>query len=56
MTMNYYYNSYCDLYCVEGTTFAMGSVEDLEAALPEYQLAEIDMPDYIAEDYDGIVW
>lgn len=56
MPMNYYYNTYCELYCVEGTTYAMETVDDLMAALPDYALTEIEMPDYITEYYDGATW
>lgn len=56
MAMNYYYNVYCDLYCVVATTYAMESVEELEAMLPDYQLTEIEMPDYVTPDGYPICW
>lgn len=53
----YFYNKYIDMYCVIGTTFSAESVSDL-AGLWERDdlLKEVDMPEYITEDYDGSEW
>lgn len=53
----YFYNSYIDLYCIVGTTFAMETVSDLEDLFESADLlTEVEMPDYITEDYDGAEW
>ena len=53
----YFYNPYIDLYCIVGTTIAMESVSDLESLFESPDLlTEVEMPDYITEDYDAPAW
>ena len=52
----YFYNEYIEMYCVIGTTI---STEDLDDLIELFEtpdlLTEVEMPEYITEDYD-YVW
>lgn len=56
MCIEYFYNPYIDLYCVTGTTYAMGDVQELDDALRSmlpstgFVLCEAPCPDYITPD------
>lgn len=53
----YFYNEYADMYCVVGTTISAEYLDDLEAMFETADLlVEVEMPDYITEDYDGCEW
>lgn len=54
----YYYNSFVELWCVVGTTYAFESLDDLlDSWESSYLLSEIEIPSYITGPYfDGAVW
>lgn len=53
----YYYNDYIDMYCVVGTTISMQYFDELIDlfAFPGL-LVEIEIPDYITSEYNGLLW
>ena len=54
----YFYNPHIDMYCVIGTTIAMGDLDDLVSwwESPDL-LTEVEMPDYITgAEYDAPTW
>lgn len=53
----YFYNKYIDMYCIVGTTYSASCLEDLAEMFESRSLlTEVDMPDYITEDYEGAEW
>ena len=53
----YFWNSYIDMYCVIDTTISMEYLDDLVERFESPDLLiEVEMPDYITEDYEGAVW
>lgn len=53
----YFYNQYIEMYCVIGTTISMQYIDELiELWDTPDLLKEVEMPDYIMEDYDEAVW
>ena len=53
----YFYNEYIEMYCVIGTTIAMESLFDIQALFESPDLlTEVEMPEYITEDYDEPEW
>lgn len=53
----YFYNKHIDMHCVIGTTFSMQNLDELKELWESPDLlTEIDMPDYITEDYDEAEW
>lgn len=54
---NYFYNEYIDMYCIIGTAYSSPCLEDLTEMFESHDLlTEVDMPDYITEDYEGAEW
>lgn len=53
----YFYNDYTDAFCVVGTTLSASAICDLEQLFASADLLEeIEMPEYITEDYNGTEW
>ena len=53
----YFYNEYIEMYCVIGTTIAMESLFDIQDLFESPELlTEVEMPEYITEDYDEPEW
>lgn len=53
----YFYNDYTDTFCVVGTTMSAAAIYDLEQLFTSPGLLEeIEMPEYITEDYNGPEW
>lgn len=53
----YFYNEYIEMYCVIGTTIAMESQFDIQELFESPDLlTEVEMPEYITEDYDEPEW
>lgn len=50
----YFYNEYVEMYCVIGETYASDDLNVLEHVCGE--MTEVEMPDYITENYDDVVW
>ena len=53
----YFYNEHIGLYCVVGTTISMEYLDELVELFESPDLlTQVDMPDYITEDYEGAEW
>lgn len=53
----YFYNEYIDMYCIVGTTYSAQDLRDLEEMFESVDLLkEVEMPEYITEDYDDAEW
>lgn len=54
----YYYNSFFELWCVVGTTYAFDSLDDLLDSWESLDLlSEVEIPSYITgPDFNVLVW
>lgn len=54
---NYFYNAYIEMYCVIGTTISMQYLDELIDLWESPDLlTEVEIPNYITEDYEDIAW